>query len=43
MAMRLDQYIVKHHDFTRNKAQQLILSDLILVNGKTCKKPSQPI
>lgn len=38
--MRLDQYLVLHHGLTRNKAQQLIVSDLIVVNGKICKKSS---
>jgi predicted rRNA methylase YqxC with S4 and FtsJ domains len=43
MVMRLDQYLVQHHNFTRNKAQQLISSDLILVNSKICNKTSQSI
>ncbi len=43
MAMRLDQYLSQHHNLTRNKAQQLISSDLILVNGKTCNKTSHSI
>lgn len=33
MAMRLDIFLVDHHHFTRNKAQQLIEIGLISVNG----------
>ena len=40
MAMRLDQYLVHHHNFTRNKAQQLIQAGLIVVEGKICTKAS---
>lgn len=39
--MRLDQYLVLHHNFTRNKAQQLIDTGLILVDQKICIKSSQ--
>jgi predicted rRNA methylase YqxC with S4 and FtsJ domains len=38
--MRLDQYLVLHHGLTRNKAQQLIITDLICVNTKICNKSS---
>lgn len=41
--MRLDLYLAQHHGLTRNKAQQLIGSDLILVNGKICIKTSQSV
>ena len=40
MAMRIDQYLVTHFGFTRNKAQQLISTDLILINAKICNKSS---
>lgn len=40
MAMRLDQYLVNHFGFTRNKAQQLIDSGLVLLNAKICNKSS---
>lgn len=40
VAMRLDQYLVLHHAITRNKAQQLISTDLVLVNAKICNKSS---
>lgn len=43
MAMRLDQYLVLHHNFTRNKAQQLIDTGLVLVDQKICTKSSQSI
>jgi predicted rRNA methylase YqxC with S4 and FtsJ domains len=43
MAMRLDQYLVLQHHFTRNKAQQLISTDLVSLNGKICNKASQAI
>jgi 23S rRNA (cytidine1920-2'-O)/16S rRNA (cytidine1409-2'-O)-methyltransferase len=43
MAMRLDQYLVSHHAITRNKARQLIESDLISVDGRICSKVSAPI
>lgn len=39
--MRLDQYLVIHHHFTRNKAQQLISCGLIVLDKKICKKASQ--
>ncbi|NRH20652.1 TlyA family RNA methyltransferase [Candidatus Gracilibacteria bacterium] len=39
--MRLDQYLVIHHHFTRNKAQQLISSELIVLDKKICTKASQ--
>ena len=39
--MRLDQYLVIHHHFTRNKAQQLISSELIILDQKICTKASQ--
>ncbi len=38
--MRLDQYLVKHHHLTRNRAQQLIATDLILVDSRICNKAS---
>lgn len=38
MAMRLDIYLATHHGLTRNKAQQLIATDLVLVNAKICNK-----
>jgi 23S rRNA (cytidine1920-2'-O)/16S rRNA (cytidine1409-2'-O)-methyltransferase len=38
--MRLDQYIAEKYSFTRNKAQQLIKSALISVNGKNILKVS---
>jgi predicted rRNA methylase YqxC with S4 and FtsJ domains len=41
--MRLDQYLVLHHHITRNKAQQLIATDLILVDALICNKSSQSI
>lgn len=41
--MRLDQYLVNTYNFTRNKAQQLIDTDLILVNAKICNKYSYNI
>ena len=41
--MRLDQYLVLHHGLTRNKAQQLITSELVFVNGKICNKQSYHI
>ncbi len=41
--MRLDHYLVLHHGLTRNKAQQLIRSDLISVDAKICNKQSQLI
>lgn len=41
--MRLDHYLVLHHGLTRNKAQQLIKSDLISVDAKICNKSSQLI
>ena len=41
--MRLDQYLVLHHGFTRNKAQQLITSGLITLDRKICTKPSTPV
>lgn len=41
--MRLDQYLVLHHNFTRNKAQQLIDTGLVLVDQKICTKSSQSI
>lgn len=43
MATRLDQYLVIHHHFTRNKAQQLISSELVLLDQKICTKASQPV
>lgn len=43
MAMRLDLYLVHHHAITRNKAQQLIVANLISVNQHTCNKSSQSI
>ena len=41
MATRLDQYLVTHHHFTRNKAQQLISSGLIVLDQTICTKASQ--
>ena len=41
--MRLDHYLVLHHSLTRNKAQQLIKSDLISIDAKICNKSSQII
>jgi 23S rRNA (cytidine1920-2'-O)/16S rRNA (cytidine1409-2'-O)-methyltransferase len=41
--MRLDQYLAHHHALTRNKAQQLIATDLITVNQRICNKSSQSI
>ena len=38
--MRLDIYLATHHGITRNKAQQLITTDLVLVNGRICNKAS---
>lgn len=43
MVMRLDQYLVQTYQFTRNKAQQLIDTDLVLVNAKICNKYSYTI
>jgi predicted rRNA methylase YqxC with S4 and FtsJ domains len=38
--MRLDHYLVAHHGITRNRAQQLIKSNLVTINTKTCNKSS---
>ena len=38
--MRLDHYLVAHHGVTRNKAQQLIKTDLITVDANICNKPA---
>jgi predicted rRNA methylase YqxC with S4 and FtsJ domains len=43
MDMRLDIYLTKHHGFTRNKAQQLIMAGLVFLNGKKVEKSSQQI
>lgn len=43
MAMRLDQYLVTAYQFTRNKAQQLILTNLVSLDGKICNKSSQSV
>lgn len=36
--MRLDQYIVKNHGFSRNKSQSIIHNGLVSVNGKIILK-----
>lgn len=41
--MRLDIYLAAHHGITRNKAQQLIATDLVCVSGKICNKASYQI
>ena len=41
--MRLDQYLVNTFGFTRNKAQQLIDTDLVFLNAKICNKSSLQI
>ncbi len=41
--MRLDKYLVLHHGFTRNKAQYLIESRLIRVDGKIIQKASHDV
>ncbi len=38
--MRLDIYLATHHGITRNKAQQLITADLVLVDNRVCNKAS---
>lgn len=38
--MRLDQYLVLHYNFTRNKAQQIIIAHLVCIDAKICNKPS---
>ena len=38
--MRLDIYLAIHHGITRNKAQQLITADLVLVDNRVCNKAS---
>jgi 23S rRNA (cytidine1920-2'-O)/16S rRNA (cytidine1409-2'-O)-methyltransferase len=38
--MRLDIYLATHHGVTRNRAQQLIATDLVLVNNRVCNKAS---
>lgn len=38
--MRLDIYLATHHNMTRNRAQQLIATDLVLVNRRVCNKAS---
>ncbi len=38
--MRLDTYLATYHNVTRNRAQQLIATDLILVNHRVCNKAS---
>lgn len=38
--MRLDLFLVQKHSFTRNKAQQLISTGLVLVNDKVITKPA---
>lgn len=43
MVMRIDQYLVQHHGFTRNKAQQLIESCLVSIDAKICKKASYDV
>lgn len=40
MAMRLDIYLATYHNVTRNRAQQLIATDLVLVDAKICNKAS---
>lgn len=41
--MRLDLFLAQRHNFTRNKAQQLITTGLISVNGKVATKPSSEV
>lgn len=41
--MRLDQYLVSQHGFTRNKSQQLIELGLVMVDGKVQSKASLSI
>lgn len=41
--MRLDQFLAQQHHLTRNRAQQLIDSGLISVNGKIIKKSSYEV
>jgi RNA-binding protein YlmH len=43
MAMRLDIYLATHHGLTRNKAQQLIATDLVRVDHRICNKASFPV
>ena len=43
MAMRLDIFLVIHHHFTRNKAQQLIEMGLVSVNGVRRLKASYTV
>lgn len=38
--MRLDLFLSKNHNFTRNKAQQLISTGLVSVNEKVITKPA---
>lgn len=38
--MRLDIFLTKHHEFSRNRAQSLIESGLVLVNEKKILKPA---
>lgn len=38
--MRLDIYLATHHGLTRNRAQQLIATDLVLIDAKICNKSS---
>lgn len=41
--MRLDTFLVGKYGFSRNKIQQFIALDLVLINGITAKKSSQKI
>lgn len=41
--MRIDQYLVQHHGFTRNKAQQLIDARLVSIDAKICNKASYDV
>lgn len=41
--MRLDHYLVHHHDLTRSRAQLLILDGAVSVNGVIVKKVSKTI
>ena len=44
MKIRLDQYIMELGLVgSRNRAQELIKEDLVLLNGKICNKPAKEI
>lgn len=43
MVMRLDHYLVLHQSLTRNKAQQIIASNLVSIDAKICNKPSYDV